>query len=76
MEYDFAEILICPQARELSLAVGESQNLFLRNLRKASDSYGLFIFPGSSVWFALQSHKSNFVYFAQKLPIFLDIIRG
>lgn len=56
--------------------LGGSQNLFLRNLGKASDSYGLFIFPGSSVWSALQSHKSNFVYFAKKLPIFLDIIRG
>jgi len=59
----------------LSLVLGGSQNLFLRNLGKASDSYGLFIFPGSSVWSALQSHKSNFVYFAKKLSIFLDIIR-
>jgi len=64
-----------PQAKELSLGLGKSQNLFLRNLRKASDSYGLFIFPGSSVWSALQPHKLNFVYFAKKLPVFLDIIR-
>lgn len=56
--------------------LGGSQNLFLRNLGKASDSYGLFIFPHSSIRSALQSHKSNFVYFAKKLPIFLDIIRG
>lgn len=50
--------------------LGGSQNLFLRNLGKASDSYGLFIFPHSSIRSALQSHKSNFVYFAKKLPIF------
>jgi len=65
-----------PQAKELSLVLGGSQNLFLKNLGKALDSYGLFIFPDSSIRSALQSHKSNFVYFAKKLPIFLDIIRG
>lgn len=56
--------------------LGGSQNLFLRNLGKASDSYGLFIFPDSSIRSALQPHKLNFVYFAKKLPVFLDIIRG
>lgn len=55
--------------------LGGSQNLFLRNLGKASDSYGLFIFPDSSIRSALQPHKLNFVYFAKKLSIFLDIIR-
>lgn len=43
---------------------GKSEFIF-KKLRKASDSYGLFIFPGSTVWSALQSHKSNFVYFAK-----------